>query len=185
MARKTAEQRWRERYSKASSRLRSQIRNLEKRYPESKALERGGIEDWGGLKTLPKDYSLKDLKRLTEYAEKTLRSGRYSLQRHRRTYANASLTLKQDYGVSLDQKDIGAYFRFRDEVIEKGLGSILYNSTGRIFKEAKKRGLNKRALMKNIRYWAKEFEKAQKKGESEEFVKTRLNSSSAFFDNKG
>ena len=42
-----AEKKWRTRYSKASSRLRSQIRALEKKYPESVALERGGIEDWG------------------------------------------------------------------------------------------------------------------------------------------
>ena len=180
-----AEKKWRTRYSKASSRLRSQIRALEQRYPESKALERGGMEDWGGLKTLPKDYSLKDLKRLTQYAEKTLQSGQYSLQRHRRTYANAKLTLEQDYGLSLDQKDIGAYFRFRDEVIEKGLSSILYNSTGSIFKMAKKKGLTKRQLWKNIKYWANEYEKAQKAGTADEFARTKLKSSSAFFDTNG
>ena len=69
MARKSSEQKWRERYSKASYRLRQQIKNLEKRYPESVALERGRLEDWEPLKSLPKDYTLKQLKMRTRLAD--------------------------------------------------------------------------------------------------------------------
>lgn len=160
MARKTAEQRWRERYSKASSRLRAQIRALEKRYPESVALEEGRRQDWGGLKTLPKDYSLKDLKRLTKYAEKTLKSGMYSLQRHRRAYANAKQTLQSDYGLDIEQKDIGSYFRFLDDIRRRGLASLLYNRAPSLFRQARKQGMSKADLKANIDRWSKEYEKA-------------------------
>ena len=156
----STEQKWRTRYSKASSRLRAQIRALEKKYPESVALEQGRREDWGGLKTLPKDYSLRDLKRLTRYAEKTLKSGLYSLQRHRRAYANAQRSLEQDYGLKLDQKDVGAYFRFLDDLRARGLGSILYNRAGRLFREARKKGMNRADLKANIDRWSMEYEKA-------------------------
>ena len=185
------ERMWRSRYSKASSRLRSQIRNLEKRYPESKALEEGRIKDWGGLKTLPEDYSLRELKRLTRYAEKTLKSGLYSLQRHRRTYANAKMTLEQDYGLVLDQKEIGAYFRFRDDVIERLMGAAAYKETkvvpfqtGKLWKEAKKKGLSKKDLKANIDRWAKEYEDAQAAGKAEKY-RPKIKTGSASFASKG
>lgn len=184
MARKTAEQRWRERYSKASSRLRSQIRALEKRYPESVALEEGRREDWGGLRTLPKDYSLKDLKRLTKYAEKTLKSGLYSLQRHRRAYANAQMTLKQDYDLNLDQKDIGAYFRFLDDIRKRGMSSILYNRAAGLLKQARKKGMSRSDLKANIDRWAQEYESARASGNARGF-KPVLSGSSASFADKG
>lgn len=160
MARMSTEQKWRTRYSKASSRLRAQIRALEQKYPESVALEQGRREDWGGLKTLPKDYPLRDLKRLTQYAEKTLKSGLYSLQRHRRAYANAQRSLEQDYGLKLDRKDIGAYFRFLDDLRARGLASILYNRARRLFREARKKGLSRSDLKANIDRWSMEYEKA-------------------------
>lgn len=175
-----AERNWRTRYSKASSRLRSQIRALEKRYPESVALERGGLEDWGGLKTLPKDYSLKDLKRLTQYAEKTLKSGLYSLQRHRRAYANAAMTLKEE-GINVSYKNTGAYFRFLDEIRERGLASILYNKAPALIREAKKRGLSSEDLRKNIDRWAQEYERAQEAGKAEKF-RPKIGSSASFAD---
>ena len=182
---RSLEQKWRNRYSKVSSRLRAQIRALEKKYPESVALEQGRREDWGGVKTLPKDYSISELKRLTHYAEKTLKSGLYSLQRHRRAYANAKLTLQQDYGVNLDQKQIGAYFRFRDEVLSRGLGAVLYNKTGGLFKEAQKKGLSQQELMANIDRWAHEYERAVEAG-TETSYKARIKTSgSKSFANKG
>lgn len=179
---KTSEQQWRIRYSKASSRLRSQIRKLEKRYPESVALEQGRREDWGGLKTLPKDYSLKDLKRLTKYAEKTLKSGLYSLQRHRRAYANAQLSLEQDYGLKIDQKDVGAYFRFLDDLRARGLASILYNRSGKLFREAKKKGLSRSDLQANIDRWSNEYERALA---TKSKFRPSISSGSASFADKG
>lgn len=182
MAKKTAEQRWRERYSRASSRLRSQIRALEKRYPESVALEEGRRQDWGGLRTLPKDYSLKDLKRLTKYAEKTLKSGLYSLQRHRRAYANAQATLQNDYGLTLDQKDIGSYFRFLDDIRKRGLSSLLYNRAPSLFRQARKQGMSKSDLKANIDRWSREYEKAIA---SKSRYKPTLNSGSSSFADQG
>ena len=178
-----AERNWRTRYSKASSRLRSQIRALEKRYPESVALERGGIEDWGGLKTLPKDYSLKDLKRLTQYAEKTLKSGLYSLQRHRRSYANAAMSLK-DEGISVGHENIGAYFRFLDDIRERGLSSLLYNKAPSIIREARKRGMSSADLKANIDAWANRYEEAIRSGTPEKMAR-KIGSSASFLDLKG
>lgn len=187
---KTAEQKWRIRYSKASSRLRAQIRALEQKYPESVALEQGRREDWGGLKTLPKDYSLRDLKRLTQYAEKTLKSGLYSLQRHRRAYSNAQRSLEKDYGIKLDQKEVGAYFRFRDDVYSRLVGALPYRrtlmpfKTGKLYMEAKKKGLSKEDLKANIDRWAEEYEKAIKKGKGDKW-KPKLKTGSASFADKG
>lgn len=169
MAKKTSEQKWRERYSKASSRLRSQISRLEQRYPESVALEQGRKQDWGGLRSLPQNYSLKELKRLTKYAEKTLESGVYSLQRHRRAYANAQLTLKKDYGITLDRNEIGAFFKFRSDMISAGINQVPYNQTSRLFREAKDKGMTRKEIKENIKEWAKEYEEASKKGKSEKW----------------
>lgn len=183
MARKTSEQKWRERYSKASSRLRQQISRLEKRYPESVALEQGRREEWGGLRSLPKDYSLESLKRLTKYAEKTLKSGLYSLQRHRRTYANARLTLKEQ-GINVDQKNIGAYFRFLDDIRDRGMASILYNRSATLFNRAKKQGMSSADLKANIKQWADQYERMAKEGKAESFS-PKLNTGSSAFASKG
>ena len=183
MARKTTEQRWRERYSRASSRLRAQIGRLEERYPESVALERGRREDWGGLRTLPKDYSLNDLKRLTKYAEKTLKSGLYSLQKHRRTYANARLSLKER-GINVDQKDIGAYFRFLDDLRDRGMSQILYNRSAGLFNKAKKQGMSSADLKANIKQWANEYERLAMNGRTESF-RPNLKTGSSSFASKG
>lgn len=181
---KTSEQKWRERYSKASSRLRQQIGRLEQRYPESVALEEGRREDWGGLKTLPKNYSLDELKRLTKYAEKTLKSGLYSLQRHRRAYANAQRTLQEDYGLTLDREQLGAYFRFRSDLKAKGLASLPYGKTGSLFQRAKKKGMSRDDLLKNINRWSKEYERLQKEGKEDTF-NPKLKTGSIEFADKG
>lgn len=185
---RSVEQKWRNRYSKVSSRLRAQIRALEKRYPESVALEQGRVQDWGGVKTLPKDYSLAELKRLTHYAEKTLKSGLYSLQRHRRAYSNAQRTFMEDYGLKFDQKEIGAYFRFRDDVYTRFVGALPYKrslmpfKTGNLYIQAKKKGLTKEELKANIERWAKEYEDAVESGKSETYrPKVKKSSSSKSF----
>lgn len=177
---KSTEQKWRERYSRASSRLRKQIENLEKRYPESVALEQGRKKEWAGLKELGKDYSLKELKRLTAYAEKTLKSGLYSLQRHRRAYANAQLTLKRDYGITLTKEELGAYFRFRSDILDAGINQAPYRQTANLFREAKGKGMSRKELKENIRAWAKEYEEATKKGKAEKW-KPKLTGSSKSF----
>lgn len=178
-----AEKKWREKYSRVSSRLRSQIRALEQRYPESVALERGGVEDWGGLRTLPKDYSLKDIKMRVKEAEKILESGLYSLQRHRRSYANAAMSLK-DEGISVSHKNIGAYFRFLDDIRERGLSSLLYNKAPSIIREAKKRGMSSADLKANIDAWANRYEEAIRSGTPEKMAR-KIGSSASFLDLKG
>lgn len=182
MAKSNSMKKWRERYSKASSRLRSQISKLEQRYPESVALEQGRREDWGGVRTLPKDYSLKELQRLTRYAEKTLKSGLYSLQRHRRTYANASLTLKEK-GINVDRKNIGSYFRFLDDLQARGMHQILYNRSADLFNRAKKQGLSAKDLRENVKIWANEYEDRIKKGSSDRWRPTLKNTGSDSFGN--
>lgn len=178
---KSKAQEWRNRYSRASSRLRAQIKKLEERYPESKALEEGRREDWGGLKTLPEDYTLKELKRLTKYAEKVLESGIYSLQRHRRAYANAQMTLKRDYGLNLSKEEVSAFLRFRSDMISAGINQVPYNQTAKVFREAKKKGMTRKDLKKAIKDWAVEFEEASQKGTSEKWKPKLTDTSSKSF----
>ena len=154
------ERQWRIRYSKASSRIRSQIRALEKKYPESVALERGGLSDWEGLRDLPKDYGLRELKMRTRLAEKVLQEGQYSLQRHRRAYAQASLTLEAKGIKGISNEKTGAFFRFLDDL--KARGVAVYKPSrvwARLFREAKEMNMSKEDLEKNIDYWMKQFEK--------------------------
>lgn len=160
MARKSVEQKWRKRYSKASYRLRQQIKNLEKRYPESVALERGRLEDWEPLKSLPKDYTLKQLKMRTRLAEKVLKEGQYSLQVHRRSYAQASRTLREKGLKDIDNKKIGAFFRFLDDLSARGIAGMKSSRVwARLFSKARKKGLSGDDLARNIDYWAQQFEK--------------------------
>lgn len=157
--RKGSEQWWRTEYSKASSRLRDQIRRLEKRYPESIALERGGVEDWQGLRSLPKDYGLKEIKRLTKYAKQTLKSGLYSLRTARRSRAQATQTLKQ-IGINVNQSNITGYFQFMDDLKARGIGSMKGSDVwARIYNRAVKQGMSNADLRKNIEQWSDRFER--------------------------
>lgn len=154
-----SEKDWRIRYSRASSKIRAQIRRLQERHPESVALERGGLQDWEGLRSLPKDYSLKDIKMRTKLAEQVLSEGWYSLQRFRRSYSQTSLTLKQK-GINVGAKEVGAYFRFLDDLSARGIAVFKPSRVwSRVFKEIQKKNLSNDDLQKNIDYWAREFEK--------------------------
>lgn len=156
--RRGSEQWWRTEYSKASSRIRSQIRALEKRYPESPSLQLGGIEDWGGLKTLPSGYGLKELKRLTQYAKQTLKSGLYSLQNQRRRTASASRKLGE-IGIKVSQKNLKAYFQFLDDLKARGIGGMKGSDYwAKIFNRANKQGMSNEDLRRNIEKWAEKFE---------------------------
>lgn len=171
--RRGSEQWWRTEYSKVSSRIRSQIRKLEQRYPESVALERGGVEDWQGLRDLPKDYGLKELKRLTKYAKQTLKSGLYSLRTSKRSRAQASRTLS-DIGIKVSQENLRGYFQFLDDLRARGIGSMKGSDWwARMYNRAMKQGMSNDELRKNIEYWAQKFE------QKESYVPRLVKSSSA------
>lgn len=154
-----SERDWRIRYSKASSKIRAQIKRLQEKHPESVALERGGLQDWEGLRSLPKDYSLKDIKMRTKLAEQVLSEGWYTLQRFRRSYAQASISLNAK-GIRVSPENVGAYFRFLDDL--KARRIAVYKPSkwwARMWNKYKKSDMSKEDLQKNIDRWAKEFEK--------------------------
>ena len=154
-----SERDWRIRYSKASSKIRAQIKRLQEKHPESVALERGGLQDWEGLRSLPKDYSLKDIKMRTKLAERVLSEGWYTLQRYRRSYAQASITL-QAKNIPVSPRNVGAYFRFLDDLKARGIGGLKPSRVWtKLFNRYKKSDMSKEELKKNIDHWAREMEK--------------------------
>lgn len=149
-------------YAKLSYRIRQQIKNLQEKYPESVALERQSMHDWQPLNALPRDYSDKELKRRIRYAKSVLESGELSLQVHRRSYSNAVRTLNEKGIKDVNNKNIGGFFRFLDDLRARGIAGYKSSKVwAKYFTQAQKKGIRGADLKKNIDYWANLFEKNQ------------------------
>lgn len=162
MARSKAEKKWRERYAKASYRLRQQYKKLVAKYPEAVALDRYGLGDFESLRDLGEGYSQDLIKKRTRMFEQMLKSGELSLQRHRRARAGAVQTLKEK-GIPITQQNIGGFFKFMDDLRARGIAGMKSSREwARTFTQAQKKEMSRDELLENINRWTKGFEKSQK-----------------------
>lgn len=154
-----SEKAWRKRYAKVSYYLREQYKSLQKKYPESAALDRYGLEDFESLKDLGPDYGMDLIKKRVRMFEEIKRSGQLSLQRHRRARSLAAQTLKER-GVPVSQENLRGFFQFMDDLKARGIGSQKSSREwARTFNQAMKKGMSNEDLHQNINIWAKSIER--------------------------
>lgn len=157
----------RQRYAYLAGRIRRQMRELEKRMPESVSLERYRGE-FPKLKDLGK-VSESALKLGIKEAERLLESGELSL-RHQRRSVNAAIKTLNERGYDyVNKQNFKYFFDFLDDARARGLASIYgYQYLLDTFNRAKKRGLSDDEIRGNIEYWAEQADKqmamAERKG---------------------
>ena len=157
----------RQRYAYLAGRVRRQMRELEKRMPESVSLERYRGE-FPKLKDMGK-VSESALKLGIKEAERLLESGELSL-RHQRRSVNAAIKTLNERGYDyVNKQNFKYFFDFLDDARARGLASIYgYQYLLDTFNRAKKRGLSDDEIRGNIEYWAEQADKqmamAERKG---------------------
>ena len=172
--------------SRVSARTREQIRNeynritkeinknlaeIEKKRPDSIALERyrGYFEPIEET-----DLNYNTMRRMLKQARQVYESGETSLDVIERGEALAIKTLKEEGYDFINRRNFNSFMRFLDDARARGLGS-LYSSEQllEMIHEAKKRGLSKREILKNMDRWAKQTAKRDKEGKIVEQVKPK------------
>lgn len=150
--------------------INQQIAELEREMPDSIAIDR-----WKGYFYPIDDPNLdyNTMRRLRSQARSVLESGQLSVESVKRSVANAIETLHREGYDYINRRNFNSFMRFLDDARARGLGA-LYSSTQLIEKihEAKKRGLTKREIKKNIARWADQI-KRDKEGKVIEVVKPK------------
>lgn len=172
--------------SRVSARTRDQIRNeynritkeinknlaeIEKKRPESIALDRyrgkfAPIDD--------PDLDYNTMRAMLKQVRQVYESGQTSLDVIERTEALAIQRLQEEGYDYINRRNFNNFMRFLDDARARGLGS-LYSSEQLIerIREAKKRGLTKREILKNMDRWAKQEMKRDEDGKIVEQVKPK------------
>lgn len=145
----------RQEYNQYVEEINQQIAELEREMPESIAIDR-----WRGYFEPIDDPTLdyNTMRRMRAKARDVLQSGQLSVESVKRSEANALETLHREGYDYINRRNFNSFMRFLDDARAKGLGA-LYSSTQLIEKihEAKKRGLTKREIRKNIDRWSQQI----------------------------
>lgn len=163
------------RYGYYAKRIRAQLRELERKAPDSVALERYK----GQFPTVPeikaKGMSDKQIRLLMREAKKVLDKGLVSLRSIKRGMAQAIETI-HDMGItSVNEDNFNQFFKWVDDMRAKDLGQ-LYSSTQMI--KAVQRMVNKgftdEQIQQNINNWAESNIKRDKEGRIDETHRPKL-----------
>lgn len=150
-------------FNRIAGEINKNLAELAKEMPESKMLERYRGE-FQPITT--ENPNLRAVNSALRKARAVYESGAVSLDSERRSVAGAIDTLKKKYGIDyVNKRNFGSFFRFLDDARARGLGS-LYSSEQIItaVREAKQKGLNKRQIQANIKYWADKLVKYDEEG---------------------
>lgn len=156
-------------YSKLSTKVRRNIRYLEKYKPSSIALERYRISEYPTATLLKKEgYDTKSLRRLISYTKKAVEQTQPDTIR--RAERLAIQTLKE-YGVeNIDGRNIQAFFRFMDDLRSRGLaGAKSSKAWAETYVKIRKNKLSKKDIELSLDYWAEQYEKMSAQGTSDQF----------------
>ena len=169
-SRKTRENLLRE-FNRNVREINQNLEELEKKVPDSPALERHKGEFY---EISDPNYNYNALRRLNKNAKQLLKSGAVSVEGQERAMSIALETLHKDGYTYINRRNFNAFMRFLDDARAKGLGS-LYSSEQLIdkIKEMKDRRLTKGEILANINRWAKKNVKRDKNGKVIEQVKPK------------
>lgn len=163
------------RYGYYAKRIRSQMRELEKKYPDSVALERYK----GQFPTVPeikeKGMTQKQVNLLMREAKRVLDKGLVSLRSVKRGMAQALETI-HDMGItSINEQNFNKFFKWVDDMRAKDLGQ-LYSSTQMIkaVQNMYNKGFTDEQIQQNINNWAESNIKRDKEGRIDESHRPRL-----------
>lgn len=144
-------------YNQMVKQINSDLKKLAKIDPESQVLEQYS----GYFQTVKIDNpNYRTILKMRKQARDLLKSGRLSLESHERAKANAIDTLHKEGYTFINRKNFNSFMRFLDDARARGLGS-LYSSTQLLtaINEAKKKGLSKADIKKNIQHWSDQMKR--------------------------
>lgn len=145
---------YRRQYNIMVTDINKKLKALAKNDPESITLER-----YRNVfrKVSTKKPNFNTIRKMYTSAKNLLESGALSLEAQERSIANAIDTLHREGYEFINRSNFNSFMRFLDDARARGLGS-LYSSTQLLetFNEAKKKGLTKAQILKNIERWTAE-----------------------------
>lgn len=148
---------YRKKYNIMVTDINKKLKTLAKNDPESITLER-----YKNVfrKVTTKNPNYNTIRKLYSSAKNLLESGSLSLEAQERSIANAIDTLHREGYDFINRSNFNSFMRFLDDARARGLGS-LYSSTQLLetFNEARKQGLTKAQILKNIERWSAEASK--------------------------
>jgi len=147
------------------------LEELEKKTPDSIALERYKGEFY---EISDPNYNYNALRRMNKRAKEILKSGAVSVEGQERSMGLALETLHREGYDYINRRNFNSFMRFLDDARAKGLGA-LYSSTQLIekIKEMKDRRLTKKQILANIDRWSKTNIKRDREGKVIEQVKPK------------
>lgn len=177
-------------YQQARKQLIRNINYLKKNAPYSVALERYSPLDFPsvtelkksgkGLKTNAKAEA-KTMKRRLKYLKQAVESTQPSLIKRAENLALERL--RDDYGIEgLDRRSINSFFRFLDDLRERGIASRGDSDRwARVYVEQiKGRGLSAKEIQDNIELWAQQYESLASEDRLEDFTPVVFRTSSKY-----